>query len=67
MLGAFDAEKIAFIPYNDINDFFYLNDFNWNVTPSNHETKEFELLYNEVKNILEKKPLFLITIKTTKN
>ncbi|MEA3451255.1 MAG: hypothetical protein U9Q83_05060 [Bacteroidota bacterium] len=54
MLGAFDAEKIAFIPYNDIQDVFYLNDFNWNVTPSNHETKEFELVLDKVKNILDK-------------
>jgi len=52
MLGAFDAEKIAFIPYNDIHDIFYINDFNWNVTPSNHETKEFELVYSKVKSIL---------------
>ena len=43
-LGAFDGEKIAFIPYSEIHDIFYLNDFNWNVTPSNHETKEFRLL-----------------------
>lgn len=54
MLGAFDAEKIAFIPYNDIQEIFYLNDFNWNVTPSNHETKEFELVHDRVKNILDK-------------
>ena len=54
MLGAFDAEKIAFIPYNDIHDIFYINDFNWNVTPSNHETKEFELVYDKVKSILNK-------------
>lgn len=40
-LGAFDAEKIAFIPYNAIIDVFSMNDFNWNVKPSNHETKEF--------------------------
>lgn len=40
-LGAFDAEKIAFIPYHEIMDIFEKNDFNWNVTPSNHETKEF--------------------------
>ncbi|MCL2167882.1 MAG: hypothetical protein FWH59_02015, partial [Lentimicrobiaceae bacterium] len=30
-LGAFDGEKIAFIPYSEIHDIFYLNDFNWNV------------------------------------
>jgi len=40
-LGAFDSEKIAFIPYSQIHEIFYINDFNWNVTPSNHNTKEF--------------------------
>ncbi|MDR2684688.1 MAG: hypothetical protein LBB53_04840, partial [Prevotellaceae bacterium] len=30
-LGCFDSEKIAFIPYSDIQDIFYQNDFNWNV------------------------------------
>jgi len=47
-LGAFDYEKIAFIPYNEIHDVFYLNDFNWNVAPSNHETKEFKLIYEKI-------------------
>src|ERR1700722_5497999 len=28
-LGALDAEKMAFIPYSDIYDIFYQNDFNW--------------------------------------
>src|SRR5665647_1971083 len=28
-LGAFDAENIAFISYNEIHDIFYINDFNW--------------------------------------
>ena len=28
MLGAFDGEKIAFIPYNDIHEIYYINDFN---------------------------------------
>ncbi len=27
-LGAFDTEKIAFIPYKDIHEVFYQNDFN---------------------------------------
>ncbi len=57
VLGAFDAEKIAFIPYNDIHDVFYQNDFNWNVTPSNHETKEFKLIYSKVKDIIDKDAL----------
>ncbi len=52
-LGAFDSEKIAFISYNDIADVFTRNDFNWKVTPSNHGTKEFHLLYNRVQQIIE--------------
>ena len=52
-LGAFDAEKIAFVPYNAIQEIFYQNDFNWNVTPSNHETKEFLQVYDKVKITIE--------------
>jgi len=52
-LGAFDSEKIAFIPYNEIHDVFYINDFNWNVAPSNYETKEFKSVENKVRNIIE--------------
>ncbi len=40
-IGAFDAEKIAFLPYSNILEVLRQNDFNWNVTPSNHNTKEF--------------------------
>jgi hypothetical protein len=52
-LGAFDAEKIGFIPYNTISDLFYINDFNWNVAPSNHETKEFLMVLEKVKVIID--------------
>ena len=55
MLGAFDGEKIAFIPYNEIHDIFYQNDFNWNVTPSDHETKEFKLVHEKVKTSIDQK------------
>ena len=51
-LGAFDFKKIAFVPYINIQDIFYLNDFNWNVTPSNHETKEFLLIKERIETIL---------------
>ena len=51
-LAAFDSKEIAFIPYNDVNDIFYVNDFNWNVTPSNHETKEFGLVLKKVTQII---------------
>ncbi len=53
-LAAFDAEKIAFIPYKDILSFFSLNDFNWNTTPSDETSREFGLLYDAVKGTLER-------------
>ena len=52
-IGAFDAEKFAFIEYHEIQGIFYQNDFNWNVTPSNHDTKEFRQLYDLCKGLLE--------------
>ena len=52
-IGAFDAEKFAFIEYHEIQSIFFQNDFNWNVTPSNHETKEFRQLYDLCKGLLE--------------
>jgi len=53
MLGAFDGEKIAFIPYNEIHDIFYQNDFNWNVTPSDYSTKEFQQIHAKVKTTID--------------
>lgn len=52
-LGAFDFKKIAFVPYINIQDIFYINDFNWNVTPSNHETKEFQLIKQRIEATLK--------------
>jgi hypothetical protein len=69
-LGAFDAEKIAFIPYNDIHEVFYINDFNWNVTPSNYDTKEFKFVYEKVKSVIDSKALlfnFLTDDRELKN
>ena len=37
-LGVFNSQIIAFIPYWEIQDIFSQNDFNWSVTPSNHNT-----------------------------
>ncbi len=56
-LGAFDAEKIAFIPYNDVQEIFYQNDFNWNVAPSNYETKEFKQVHDKVKTVIDSNSL----------
>ncbi|MDR2065655.1 MAG: hypothetical protein LBP85_08130 [Prevotellaceae bacterium] len=52
-LGCYDSEKIAFIPYSEIQDIFYQNDFNWNVTSSNHDTKEFKQVYSQIKKIID--------------
>ena len=54
-LGAFDFKKIAFVDYSSVQDIFYLNDFNWNVTPSNHETKEFQLIKERIEATLKDK------------
>ena len=66
MLGAFDGEKIAFIPYNSIHDIFYQNDFNWNITPSDHDTKEFKLVFERVKSIIDQKALIFYYEKDDK-
>lgn len=65
-LGAFDAEKIAFIPYNAVLDIFYQNDFNWNVTPSDHSTKEFQLIMEKVRETLESNMLLYSFDKDSK-
>jgi hypothetical protein len=51
-LGCYDSEKIAFVPYSEIQDIFYQNDFNWNVAPSNHDTKEFRQVYSQIEKII---------------
>ena len=56
-LGAFDAEKIAFLPYNAVLDVFAQNDFNWNVPPSNHESKEFAQLHALAEKTIAAKSL----------
>lgn len=52
-LGAFDAQKIAFVPYNSVESIFSINDFNWNVTPSDHESKEFAIIREHIEADLQ--------------
>jgi hypothetical protein len=52
-LGAFDFEKIAFVPYEKVQHLFFKNDFNWNVTSSNHDTKEFKEIHTLITSILK--------------
>ena len=51
-LGAFDCEKIAFVPYHEVVDIFYQNDFNWNVAPSDPSTREFGLILDRIRPLL---------------
>lgn len=64
-LGAFDAEKIAFIPYDDklqrqvIFDPVLENDIDWTkITPSDHSTPEFAKVKKKAKNVLSGKLIF---------
>ena len=52
-LGSFDAEKIGFVHYDEVSEAFELNDFNWQVAPSDHTTKEFKQLYELVHETLK--------------
>lgn len=53
-LGAFDAEKIAFVSYAAIMDVFTQNDFNWKVAPSDHESREFKSLYARIEGLVRR-------------
>ena len=66
-LGAFDFKKIAFIPYISVQDIFYLNDFNWNVAPSNHDTKEFKLIKERIEATLKQKTYVYDYLKDEKD
>lgn len=52
-LGAFDFSKIAFVPYEKVQHLFFKNDFNWNVTSSNHDSKEFKEIHALIETILK--------------
>jgi len=51
-LGCFDIQNIVFVPYSEIQDIFYINDFNWNVAPSDKTTKEFALVKQKIVEIV---------------
>jgi len=53
LLSVFDSEKTIFVPYEKIQPLFFLNNFNWNVAPSNHASKEFAQIKELIVNILE--------------
>lgn len=53
-LGCFDNEKIAFVPFYDVQSVFNLNDFNWTQTPSQVDDKTIAT----VKNTIDKNKIF---------
>jgi hypothetical protein len=45
------------VKYIEIQDIFLMNDFNRNVTPSNHDTREFKLVYDRIVETLDKQTM----------
>lgn len=43
-VGAFDSQSISFVPYFGIIDILARSDVNWNTTPSDHHSMEFQHL-----------------------
>jgi hypothetical protein len=58
-LGCFDRVKMAFVPYNELLPIFNINDFNWKVTPSDHTSKEFKLILNRIKALMDGKDIYI--------
>jgi len=52
-LGCFDSKKIAFLRYANLHEIFNLSDFNWKVSPSNRETKEFAQVESYIRKIVD--------------
>jgi hypothetical protein len=57
-LGCFDYGNIVFIPYSEIQEIFYQSDFNWNVTSSNRDTREFKHIQEQL-NKIEKDKIYI--------
>jgi hypothetical protein len=51
-LGTFDEVRISFVAFHDMLPIFMETDFNWNVTPSNHETTDFQKAREKVKTLI---------------
>lgn len=58
LIAAFDAEKIAFLPFSKIQEVFYQNDIDWSVTPSDHTSEQFLKLLKELDEILNEALVF---------
>ncbi|HEC1874716.1 TPA: hypothetical protein R1803_001346 [Campylobacter jejuni] len=58
LLCAFDAEKIAFLPFSSLQEIFYQNDIDFSVTPSNHKSEQFLKLLKKLDSILNTAQIF---------
>lgn len=56
-LAAFNCQEIIFIPFSKIRFIFAQNDFNWNIRPSDHHSKEFAQMHTLISEILEQEKL----------
>jgi hypothetical protein len=54
-LGCFDEVRIAFVAFHDMLPIFTETDFNWNTTPSNHETADFHRAREKVAKLIDTK------------
>ena len=53
-IGCFDTKKIAFVPFHDILPIFTESDFNWNITPSNRESADFQKARKKISKLIER-------------
>ena len=52
-LGAFDSQKIAFLPWHLALDLFFRSDIDWTATPSDTESPAFRHVLSLVRPILD--------------
>lgn len=53
-LGAFDAQKMAFVEYHKVQDVFFQNGINWKVPANKHHSEQFILLKQQLDALLRK-------------
>jgi len=53
-IGCFDTKKFAFVPFHDILPIFKESDFNWNITPSNHDSADFQKAKKKISKLILK-------------
>ncbi|MEM5878509.1 MAG: hypothetical protein QXF12_06565, partial [Candidatus Aenigmatarchaeota archaeon] len=66
-LATFDAEKIMFLRYEEIQDILHMNDFNWNVRPSDQNTKEFKTILQAIESLVNDKYMLFYYEKDEKD